>query len=511
MHQQVLSRTLIILLLLGLLYFAKVESKKLVKKSNNLPVYKELFFTQKLDHFDYGNQATFQQRYLVNDQYATSNGPVFIYTGHEDDIEFWWEQSSGIVTDYAPRFGALVIFIEHRYYGKSLPFGKSSYDSYEHLKYLVAPQQSMDVVTFIKEKFGFDYKRNRPVILLAASLGGVYGSWIRQHHPSLVDGVIASSAQNFGYVNETDPNGFYDITQEGLRTCSRLDIYPQETCDRVIQRGLLKVNEYINNGKYLEIGRRLNLCSPTTTKAQASMVLKSYQNIIPFIVRFNYPYPVNWFSSMKAYPTNELCRSVALTMKNSKASEDDTLFQAINNVFNVFFNSSTPQTCFDLNGFLNNLGERFVPWYYQGCADFIAPIGAQDNNRLFPYSPFVLSTVLDRCQKDYGYIPDPLIDINYFGGKRSIPAMSNIYFTQAEFDPWRAHGIPNEKEVPEELLKMNPRIKYSYMKGAAHQHELRTSSVYDPQSVKDTREDQMKTIKQWIQEFYTIRDLLNRN
>ncbi len=35
-------------------------------------------------------------------------------------------QRQGFVWDIAPDFGAMVVFAEHRYYGKSLPYGQDS-------------------------------------------------------------------------------------------------------------------------------------------------------------------------------------------------------------------------------------------------------------------------------------------------------------------------------------------------------------------------------------------------
>lgn len=55
--------------------------------------------------------------------------------------------------DLSAKFKALVIFIEHRYYGESLPFGNASYQDKYHLGYLTSEQALADfavLITYIK-------------------------------------------------------------------------------------------------------------------------------------------------------------------------------------------------------------------------------------------------------------------------------------------------------------------------------------------------------------------------
>jgi lysosomal Pro-X carboxypeptidase len=79
------------------------------------------YFPQELDHFTFTPNASmlFYQKYLVNDTFwrrpsggkGAAAGPLFVYTGNEGDIE-WFATNTGFMFDIAPKFGALLVFIE---------------------------------------------------------------------------------------------------------------------------------------------------------------------------------------------------------------------------------------------------------------------------------------------------------------------------------------------------------------------------------------------------------------
>lgn len=93
------------------------QSSLLVKKhgeKTKIP-FKTYYFPQILDHFTFVPKSSkvFYQKYLINDQYwhKDGGGPIFVYTGNEGDID-WFAVNTGFMIDIAPKFNALLVFIE---------------------------------------------------------------------------------------------------------------------------------------------------------------------------------------------------------------------------------------------------------------------------------------------------------------------------------------------------------------------------------------------------------------
>ena len=109
------------------------------------PKYATRWHNATLDHFNFANTLTFPLRYLINEEHFAGPGsPIFLYTGNEGDIE-WFARNTGFVWEIAPEFGATVLFVEHRYYGLSLPFGKLSYADPKRLGFLTSEQVRLAV------------------------------------------------------------------------------------------------------------------------------------------------------------------------------------------------------------------------------------------------------------------------------------------------------------------------------------------------------------------------------
>uniref|UniRef100_A0A0N5AXL0 Lysosomal Pro-X carboxypeptidase n=1 Tax=Syphacia muris TaxID=451379 RepID=A0A0N5AXL0_9BILA len=118
----------------------------------------------------------------------------------------------GFMWDLAPQLSAAVIFAEHRFYGKTQPFGNESYTTVKHLGFLSSEQALADfaqLIQFLKEN-KLQKAKNSPVVAFGGSYGGMLAAWLRLKYPHIVVGSIAASAPVFWFPNTSVPENIYD-------------------------------------------------------------------------------------------------------------------------------------------------------------------------------------------------------------------------------------------------------------------------------------------------------------
>nr|AFK37914.1 unknown [Lotus japonicus] len=165
----------------------------------------EQWFSQTLDHYSPYDHRKFQQRYYeFLDYFRIPDGPVFLVICGEYSC-------NGIRNDYiavlAKKFGAAVVSLEHRYYGKSSPFKSLAT---KNLRYLSSKQALFDLAVFRQNyQDSLNAKLNRtktenPWFVFGVSYPGALSAWFRLKFPHLTCGSLASSAVVLAVYNFTE-------------------------------------------------------------------------------------------------------------------------------------------------------------------------------------------------------------------------------------------------------------------------------------------------------------------
>ncbi|KAK5974093.1 lysosomal Pro-X carboxypeptidase [Trichostrongylus colubriformis] len=252
-----------------------------------------------VDHFSFGNKDQFKLRYFINTESYEEGGPIFFYTGNEGNLEGFAE-NTGFMWDIAPEFHAAVVFAEHRFYGKTKPYGDASYNRTDHLGYLSSEQALADFVLLIdhlrREKL--PGAENSPVIAFGGSYGGMLAAWIRIKYPHKVAGAIAASAPVFWFLDSHIPEDTYAkiVTRSFLAAgCNR----------KAIEKGWLALKNlagkeagraYLNDLFHLEEKSRIS--SADDHKFLAEFVREVFESM----AMVNYPYPSQFLASLPGWP-----------------------------------------------------------------------------------------------------------------------------------------------------------------------------------------------------------------
>ena len=187
----------------------------------------------------------------------------------------------------APKYGALLVFAEHRYFGESLPFGDKSFER-NNIGYLNTDQALADYAVLITSLQKNTSSENCPVFAFGGSYGGMLTTWFRQKYPQIVMGGLAASAPFGFYGSGIPPSAFSLATTNTFETsaagCSARveDFWRQFQSQMTTQSG--------RNA----IASSMKLCSVPATEAEAAAVMDWVIAGLSDMAMLDYPYETNY-------------------------------------------------------------------------------------------------------------------------------------------------------------------------------------------------------------------------
>ncbi|XP_043940170.1 thymus-specific serine protease-like [Protopterus annectens] len=353
----------------------------------NIP--KEAFFTQPLDHFSRQTNATYNQRYWVNPDFWNSpNGPVFLHIGGEAALSEY-SALAGEHVELAEKYGALVVSVEHRYYGASINLDGLTD---KNIRFLSSQQALADLAAFhfhIVQQYNLT--RNNTWICFGGSYPGSLSAWFRLKFPHLVYAAVASSAPVRA---EMDFTGYNKVVSQSL---SDPVVGGSPKCRRATAEAFHIVEQMVNDGKFAQLTEDYMACEQLTSEDCAEFV-SDLADIFMGAVQYN-----------KEAPTYNIAKFCNIMSNKSLGTTYSRLIVAVKQYMEDMslhcMDYSYKKSLADLrNTTFSPVGVGLRQWYYQTCTEFGYYQTCEDES--CPFSRLMtLEAQLDICSKVFGIDP----------------------------------------------------------------------------------------------------------
>uniref|UniRef100_A0A7S1LPM0 Uncharacterized protein n=1 Tax=Neobodo designis TaxID=312471 RepID=A0A7S1LPM0_NEODS len=453
----------------------------------------ELFFTQRLDHYSQDvNAPTYQQRYFycvpagIN---WTPNSPIFFYTGNECNVELYVNMT-GLMWENAAQFNAVLVFAEHRYFGKSLPFPGQDMPPVDKLRWLTSDQALEDYANMIYTLKKEWSSPDSAVIAFGGSYGGMLASWFRIKFPGTVDGSIAGSAPivNFEDMTPAYPADAFakvvthDATAAGGATAGCADNVRQSWSD-------ISTLAATSAGR-ATLSEVFRTCKPIETQDDVDALVNYASACLPNMAMSSYPYPSSYLllggaGILPAYPMRVGCKHLG-----GNFSSPEERLRGFMDLILVYYNATGDFTCLNPESTVNHAtAVTDYLWGYLSCATMLMPYGQNGVTDMFPANPWSLSAAVANCVSQYNVSSAVAWPKTQYGGWGVADWGSNIVFSNGGLDPWRPGGITTSR---------TPNVTTIIIPDVGHHIDLMFSDPADTPAIKAARALEVEKIGEWI-------------
>lgn len=344
------------------------------------------------------------------------------------------------------------------------------------MKYLDINQALADLAHFIDvQRETLPGAKNAGVILVGGSYSASMVAWFKQAYPDKVNGVWASSAPLHAKLDFIE---YKEVVSDTIK-----QVGPAGCAER-IERAIATLESDVDGGDMTRIQAMFNPCTPFT--AQDSLDVWSFFSSIS-----------NAFAGLVQYHEPGQIDAMCAVIQDSTVTDD------VQALVNYIRGSST--NCYDINyqSFVDYYTDvsweagstlnAYRQWFYQTCNEFGWYQTSNSDNHIFG-SKFPVNLYAQMCADIYdGTFTMESMEANMVATnnrhKSFTPAVTNVFFTHGEYDPWRPMGVQ---------VALNEDTPTVILQGYAHCQDLSSISDRDSEQMLNTKLQIKSYVRKWL-------------
>ncbi|XP_047589885.1 thymus-specific serine protease [Lutra lutra] len=439
---------------------------------------------QPLDPFNMSDRRSFLQRYWVNDlHWASPRGPVFLHLGGEGSL------GSGSVmrghpAALAPAWGALVIGLEHRFYGLSVPAGGLDV---AQLGFLSSRHALADVASArLALARLFNMSASSPWICFGGSYAGSLAAWARLKFPHLIFASVASSAPVRAVLDFSEYN---EVVSRSLMSTA---VGGSPECRAAASAAFAEVERRLRAGREARGALRAELgaCSSLGRAEDQAELLGELQALVGGAVQYD-------AQAGAPLSVRRLCGLLLEGRSNrSRSAPYHGLRRAVQVVMHSlgqrclsFSRAETVARLKVTDPQVSGGGDR--QWLYQTCTEFGFYVTCEDPRCPFSRLP-ALPSQLELCERVFGLSTSSVVQAvgqtnSYYGGQT--PGATQVLFINGDTDPWHVLSV-TQALGPSEAALLIP--------GASHCMDMAPERPSDSPSLRLGRQSISQQLQIWL-------------